>query len=142
MACCKGKEIQPQIVSPQWQQNLMGQTAGMVGQGLQQGATPLPPELQQMMMGGAQANPLAMMAMNLMSQNYFGQPYQQPQGGMFPWMGQQMPQGGGGMPPMPGGGMGMPQGGGMPAFNFGAPSPMGGGMQPGFDPYATRPQMQ
>lgn len=74
--CCQGQEMpMTGMISP-WAQQLGEQTAGMIGQGMQRGATPMPRDIYGAMMGAAQVPNFAYGPMQYLSQMYGGGQYQ------------------------------------------------------------------
>ncbi len=103
--CCQGQPLeQISQISP-WAEQLGQQTAGQIGQGMRQGATPMPRDLFGAYMGAAQMPSFSQGPMQFLNQMYGGgQPWQPQQfnpmdfyqsiyGQQQPQVPQSMPQG-------------------------------------------------
>ena len=78
--CCQGSELDYRTMVPPWAEDLGQQTAGQIGRGLGQGATPMPQDLFGAMMGASQVPGFAFGPMQYLNQMY---------GGGMPWQPQQ-----------------------------------------------------
>ena len=77
--CCQGAPVEMTgMVSP-WAEQLGQQTAGMIGQGMRGGASPMPQDLFGAYMGAAQMPNFAQGPMQYLSQMYGGGQQWQPQ---------------------------------------------------------------
>ena len=70
--CCQGAEMPMQSQISPWAQQLGQQTAGMIGQGMRGGATPMPQDLFGQMMGAAQMPSFAQGPLQYLNQMYGG----------------------------------------------------------------------
>ena len=70
--CCQGQELPMQSMVSPWAERLGQQTAGMIGRGMRQGATPMPQDLFGQMMGAAQMPSFAQGPLQYLNQMYGG----------------------------------------------------------------------
>jgi len=79
--CCQGQPVDMTSMISPWAENLGQQTAGMIGQGMRQGASPMPQDLFGAMMGASQMPGFAFGPLQFLSQMYGGggAPWQPPQ---------------------------------------------------------------
>ena len=79
--CCTGSEMPMQSQISPWAEQLGQQTSGMIGQGMQGGATQMPQDLFKQMMGASQMPSFSFGPLQYLSQMYGG--------GGAPWQPQQ-----------------------------------------------------
>ena len=77
--CCQGAEMPMRSMVSPWAERLGQQTAGQIGQGMRQGATPMPQDLFGAMMGAYQMPSFGQGPMQYLNQMYGGGNQWQPQ---------------------------------------------------------------